>query len=87
MWQVFGSIAYCWKRGKVELFPRQVTAEFPCDLDTTSLGLTVVRARVNVAASIMDEMLNYINEDGIIQVLVLELEPTSAAHRLLLDIL
>ncbi len=51
------------------------TAEFPCDLDTTSLGLTVVRARVNVAASIMDEMLNYINEDGIVQVLILELKP------------
>ncbi|KAK0185517.1 HAD-like domain-containing protein [Armillaria mellea] len=43
------------------------TAQFPCDLDTTSLGLTVVRTRVNVAASIMDEMLNYINEDGIVQ--------------------
>ncbi|PBK95944.1 HAD-like protein [Armillaria gallica] len=58
------------KEGKWNFFRgngQLTTAEFPCDLDTTSLGLTVVRARVNVAASIMDEMLNYINEDGIAQ--------------------
>ncbi|PBK62197.1 hypothetical protein ARMSODRAFT_980970 [Armillaria solidipes] len=30
-------------------------------------GKSVVRVRVNVAASIMDEMLNYINKDGIVQ--------------------
>ncbi|KAG7442307.1 HAD-like protein [Guyanagaster necrorhizus] len=57
------------KEGKWNFFRgnQLTTAKFPCDLDTTSLGLTVIRARVKVAASIMDEMLNYINEDGIIQ--------------------
>ncbi|KAK0244716.1 HAD-like domain-containing protein [Armillaria nabsnona] len=58
------------KEGKWNFFRgngQLTTARFPCDLDTTSLGLTVVRARVNVAVSIMDEMLNYINEDGIVQ--------------------
>ncbi|KAG7442323.1 HAD-like protein [Guyanagaster necrorhizus] len=43
------------------------TTEFPCDLDTTSLGLTVIRAKEEVAASTMDEMLMYVNEDGIVQ--------------------
>ncbi|KAK0201388.1 HAD-like domain-containing protein [Desarmillaria ectypa] len=58
------------KEGKWNFFRgngQLTTTEFPYDLDTTSLGLTVVRARVKVAASIMDEMLNYINEDGIVQ--------------------
>ncbi|KAK0185494.1 Haloacid dehalogenase-like hydrolase-domain-containing protein [Armillaria mellea] len=46
---------------------RLTTANFPCDLDTTSLGLTVIRTKEEVAASTMDEMLLYVNEDGIVQ--------------------
>jgi len=40
---------------------------FPYDLDTTSLGLTVVKRDEEVANSVMDEMLEYLNADGIIQ--------------------
>ncbi|KAF8893786.1 Haloacid dehalogenase-like hydrolase-domain-containing protein [Infundibulicybe gibba] len=43
------------------------TEEFPFDLDTTSLGLTVLRREKSVASSVMDEMLNYVDADGIIQ--------------------
>ncbi|KAK0460196.1 HAD-like domain-containing protein [Desarmillaria tabescens] len=58
------------KEGKWNFFrgnSQLTTDEFPCDLDTTSLGLTVVQARMKIATSIMDEMLNYVNEDGIVQ--------------------
>ncbi|KAK0244731.1 HAD-like domain-containing protein [Armillaria nabsnona] len=58
------------KEGKWNFFPgdgQLTTANFPCDLDTTSLGLTIIRAKEEVAASTMDEMLLYVNEDGIIQ--------------------
>ncbi|SJL17011.1 uncharacterized protein ARMOST_20551 [Armillaria ostoyae] len=58
------------KEGKWNFFPgdgQLTTANFPCDLDTTSLGLTVIRAKEEVAASTMDEMLLYVNEDGIVQ--------------------
>ena len=44
------------------------TEEFPFDLDTTSLGLTVLRRDKEVASSVMDEMLEYVDTDGIIQV-------------------
>ncbi|KAG6820738.1 hypothetical protein H0H93_012384 [Arthromyces matolae] len=43
------------------------TEQFPFDLDTTSLGLTVLRPGKEVAFSVMDEMLEYIGPDGIIQ--------------------
>ena len=41
---------------------------FPNDLDTTSIGLTVT-SHVDFATkmSVMDEMLQYVNKDGIIQ--------------------
>ena len=44
------------------------TADFPYDLDTTSIGLTVA-THVDEATkhSVMDEMLTYKNKDGIIQ--------------------
>ena len=45
------------------------TEEFPFDLDTTSLGLTVLRRDKELASSVMDEMLDYVDTDGIIQVL------------------
>jgi hypothetical protein len=41
---------------------------FPCDLDTTALALTVCKCDEDAANSVMDEMLEYINSDGIIQV-------------------
>lgn len=47
------------------------TEEFPFDLDTTSLGLTVLKRDKEVAFSVMDEMLEYVDTDGIIQVCLL----------------
>ncbi|KAI9763248.1 MAG: hypothetical protein M1840_000823 [Geoglossum simile] len=40
---------------------------FPCDLDTTALALTVCKRDEDAANSVMDEMLEYINSDGIVQ--------------------
>ncbi|KAG1751588.1 Haloacid dehalogenase-like hydrolase-domain-containing protein [Suillus paluster] len=47
--------------------PLLTTEEFPFDLDTTSLALTVMNSPEDVAHPIMDEMLDYIDDDGIIQ--------------------
>ncbi|KAG2111261.1 Haloacid dehalogenase-like hydrolase-domain-containing protein [Suillus discolor] len=47
--------------------PLLTTEEFPFDLDTTSLGLTVTNSPEDVAHSVMDDMLDYIDDDGIIQ--------------------
>lgn len=41
---------------------------FPDDLDTTSLALQVLRPNPNVITSVLDEMLEYVNSDGTIQV-------------------
>ena len=42
---------------------------FPDDLDTTSIGLTVIGRDESLTYSvIMDEMLDHVNEDGIIEV-------------------
>ena len=41
---------------------------FPDDVDTTSIALTVLPCDYRVAHSILDEMLAYIDADGIIQV-------------------
>lgn len=44
------------------------TDQFPCDLDTTSIGLTVSsHVDFETKMSVMDEMLTYVNKDGIIQ--------------------
>ncbi|KAK0461065.1 Haloacid dehalogenase-like hydrolase-domain-containing protein [Desarmillaria tabescens] len=43
------------------------TKDFPCDLDTTSLGLTVLKHDRELIESIIDETLNYMDSDGIIQ--------------------
>lgn len=44
------------------------TANFPFDLDTTSIGLTVsTHIDHETKMSVMDEMLTYLNKDGIIQ--------------------
>lgn len=42
--------------------------DFPDDLDTTSLGLTIMGASEDVKHSILDQMLQYRNPDGIVQV-------------------
>ncbi|KAF7376184.1 Alpha-D-glucose-1-phosphate phosphatase YihX [Mycena sanguinolenta] len=46
------------------------TETFPFDLDTTSLGLTVMKSDKEVANSVMDEMLQYIDSDGIVLVII-----------------
>lgn len=43
-------------------------ANFPNDLDTTSLGLTILPPSTDVIHSVLDEMLEYVNNDGIVQV-------------------
>lgn len=41
---------------------------FPDDLDTTSMALTVLQPPSEVVTSVLDEMLEYVNADGTIQV-------------------
>jgi len=48
--------------------PVLTTEGFPCDLDTTSVALTVTGRSKEVISSVMDEMLNYVDKDGIVQV-------------------
>lgn len=47
--------------------PVLTTEGFPCDLDTTSVALTVTGRSKEVISSVMDEMLNYVDKDGIVQ--------------------
>lgn len=47
------------------------TEEFPFDLDTTSLGLTILKRGKDTANSVMNEMLEYVDPDGIIQVSIM----------------
>lgn len=44
------------------------TQDFPDDLDTTALALTVIQRDEEVVHSVMDEMQEYTNADGLIQV-------------------
>ncbi|THU99223.1 HAD-like protein [Dendrothele bispora CBS 962.96] len=45
-----------------------MTTTFPDDLDTTSIGLTIAPyIKDDIRHQVMDEMLNYVNDDGIIQ--------------------
>jgi hypothetical protein len=37
-------------------------------MDTTSIGLTVLECEGVIANAVMDEMLGYLDDDGIIQV-------------------
>ncbi|KAJ7665704.1 Haloacid dehalogenase-like hydrolase-domain-containing protein [Mycena rosella] len=48
-------------------FQENDAAVFPFDLDTTSLALSIMQPDAATLHSVMDEMLEYINEDGIIQ--------------------
>ncbi|TFK54482.1 HAD-like protein [Heliocybe sulcata] len=46
--------------------PVLTTEEFPDDLDSTSLGLTTFATDEAMVQSVMDEMLEYVNPDGIV---------------------
>ncbi|KAG1725923.1 HAD-like domain-containing protein [Suillus lakei] len=48
--------------------PLLTTEEYPFDLDTTSLGLTLMGSPEDVAHPVMDDMLDCIDDDGIIQI-------------------
>lgn len=55
--------------GKMNFFhgkPLLTTAEFPYDLDTTSLAMTILQPDREVVEAVLEEMLEYRNEDGII---------------------
>jgi hypothetical protein len=41
---------------------------YPDDLDTTSLALATLHYDADLAHSILDEMLHYVDEDGFVQV-------------------
>ena len=48
--------------------PIFTTESYPLDLDTTSLYFTVIKRDDAIVHSVMDEMLEYVNEDGIVEV-------------------
>ncbi|KAJ7465007.1 Haloacid dehalogenase-like hydrolase-domain-containing protein [Mycena latifolia] len=48
--------------------PATLTTDvFPPDLDTTSLALSIIKPDAATVHSVMDEMLEYVNTDGIVQ--------------------
>jgi hypothetical protein len=59
--------------------PIFTTDEFPADLDTTSIGLTITQPDVHVVDSVLDEMLQYTTQDGITMV-VTRHSPAPAAR-------
>ncbi|KAJ6028578.1 HAD-like protein [Penicillium herquei] len=48
--------------------PKYTSQVYPDDMDTTALALVILDYEPELAHSILDEMLNYVNEDGIVQV-------------------
>lgn len=42
--------------------------QFPDDLDTTSLALSVLRPPTDIVSSVLDTMVDYVTEDGSFQV-------------------
>jgi len=48
--------------------PIHTTSELPPDLDTTSIGLTVTQPDDHVANEVLDEMLQYVTQDGMAMV-------------------
>lgn len=48
--------------------PKYTSDAYPDDLDTTSLGLLTMPPDSEIVHSILDEMLDYIDEDGNVQV-------------------
>ncbi len=53
-----------WQIGK----PLLTTETYPNDLDTTSLALMATDCDDEVVNSVQDEMLEFVNEDGIVMV-------------------
>ncbi|KAL3485495.1 HAD-like protein [Aspergillus germanicus] len=47
--------------------PKYTTKVYPDDLDTTSLALATLHYDADLAHSILDEMLDYVDEDGFVQ--------------------
>lgn len=48
--------------------PVLTTASYPDDFDTTSLAFMVMDCDKEVVSSVMDEMLEYVSDEGIIMV-------------------
>jgi hypothetical protein len=48
--------------------PVLTQTKFPDDMDTTSLGITILRRPPHVANLVMDKMLEYRTPDGLMQV-------------------
>lgn len=48
--------------------PLLATETYPNDLDTTSLALIATDCDHEVVNSVLDEMLEFVNEDGIVMV-------------------
>lgn len=48
--------------------PVLTQAKFPDDMDTTSLGITILKRPTHVANLVMDKMLQYQTPDGLMQV-------------------
>lgn len=48
--------------------PKYTSHVYPDDMDTTALALVVLDYEAELAHSILDEMLNYVNEEGLVQV-------------------
>lgn len=48
--------------------PKYTTKVYPDDLDTTSLALRTLNYDADLAHSLLDEMLEYVDEDGFVQV-------------------
>lgn len=48
--------------------PKYTSKVYPDDMDTTALALVVLDYEPELAHSILDEMLNYVDEYGLVQV-------------------
>ncbi|KAI0346711.1 HAD-like protein [Trametopsis cervina] len=60
----------CSQEGKWNFFkgkPALTTTDFPFDFDTTSIALTLIKHHPSTVRAVMDEMLRFLDEDGIIQ--------------------
>jgi hypothetical protein len=61
--------------------PIFTTDEFPADLDTTSIALMITQPDVHVIHSVLDEMLQYMTQDGITMVIACHPHITAPAVR------
>lgn len=48
--------------------PKYTSQVYPDDMDTTALALVVLSYDAKLAHSILDEILSYVDEDGLVQV-------------------